>query len=306
MADVRRAAWLPRADPRVALYAQRDHEKELQDTAKAKTKAAKTKATQQPAHGASPITDLLGEHNPKVLNQEDLLGMLLTFSVTVFEVLERYGITWTADQQESYLHIWDVIGAYLGIGTRDVVQQVEGWYQQMSQTTSSLPNAPIVTGRWHGLRPPSVNDTRVLLGQIRARQWTDPNPEGPFELQPWTSLRAGRTLTRALLDELQAAMPGFLALEPITVIRALAPDVVRNRLNLGSGGLAMGALARLPVQRVRTDRFTIFRAPNRLGAEVLHRMANDVTTRVAARFIEDDSYVLPDFGDWSTEGAWRG
>ena len=35
-----------------------------------------------------------------------------------FEVLERYGISWTADQQESYLHLWDVVGAYLGIGTR--------------------------------------------------------------------------------------------------------------------------------------------------------------------------------------------
>src|SRR5918996_1373497 len=33
------------------------------------------------------------------LNQEDLLATLLAFTVTVFEVLERYGITWTADAQ---------------------------------------------------------------------------------------------------------------------------------------------------------------------------------------------------------------
>jgi hypothetical protein len=232
--------------------------------------------------------------------------MMLTFSITVFEVLERYGIAWTADQQESYLHAWDVIGAYLGIGTPMVVKRLEADYANARGSDEKLPPPPLVTNRWHGLRPPSVDDARVLLDQIRRRQWTDPCPDGPFELRTWTSLRAGRILTRALLDELDAAMPGFLALEPITVMRALAPAVVRDRLNLGNGGLVMGALARLPARRIRTDRFTALNAPNVLAAAVLHRMANDVTTRASARFIEDADYVLPEFGDWSTEGSWRG
>src|SRR3546814_4508159 len=43
----------------------------------------------------------------------------------LFVVLERYGISWTADEQEAYLHLWYVIGAYLGIGGPAVCQQLE-------------------------------------------------------------------------------------------------------------------------------------------------------------------------------------
>ena len=69
--------------------------------------------------------DAEADFGGKPLNQEDLLGILLTFSITVFEVLERFGICWTADEQEAYLHLWDVIGAYLGIGSPAVRQQLE-------------------------------------------------------------------------------------------------------------------------------------------------------------------------------------
>ena len=40
--------------------------------------------------------DAEADFGGKPLNQEDLLGILLTFSITVFEVLERFGICWTA------------------------------------------------------------------------------------------------------------------------------------------------------------------------------------------------------------------
>lgn len=52
--------------------------------------------------------------NDVPINQEDLLGMLLSFSVTTFEVLESYGIRWTSDEQEAYLYLWDLVGAHLG------------------------------------------------------------------------------------------------------------------------------------------------------------------------------------------------
>ena len=47
--------------------------------------------------------------------------MLLSFSITVFDVLESYGIEWTADDQEAYLYLWDLVGAHLGIGSPYVV-----------------------------------------------------------------------------------------------------------------------------------------------------------------------------------------
>jgi hypothetical protein len=49
------------------------------------------------------------------LNQEDLLGGLLTFTVTVFEVLDKLSVEYDPVDIEGYLHRWCVIGALLGI-----------------------------------------------------------------------------------------------------------------------------------------------------------------------------------------------
>ncbi len=49
------------------------------------------------------------------VNQEDLLGTLLTFTSAVFEGLDRLGLRYDADQAEDYLHTWCVIGEMLGI-----------------------------------------------------------------------------------------------------------------------------------------------------------------------------------------------
>jgi hypothetical protein len=49
------------------------------------------------------------------INQEELLGTLLTFTLVVFGALERLGVPLTADEREAYLHTWCVIGYLLGI-----------------------------------------------------------------------------------------------------------------------------------------------------------------------------------------------
>ena len=49
------------------------------------------------------------------LNQEDLLGGLLTFTVTVFEVLDKLAVDYDPDDLEGYLHRWCVIGSLLGL-----------------------------------------------------------------------------------------------------------------------------------------------------------------------------------------------
>jgi hypothetical protein len=49
------------------------------------------------------------------LNQEDLLGGFLTFTVSVFEVLEKLGVDFGDADLEGYLHRWKVIGSLLGI-----------------------------------------------------------------------------------------------------------------------------------------------------------------------------------------------
>jgi len=49
------------------------------------------------------------------LNQEDLLGGLLTFTVTVFEVLDKLGVDYDPVDLEGYLHRWCVIGHLMGV-----------------------------------------------------------------------------------------------------------------------------------------------------------------------------------------------
>jgi ER-bound oxygenase mpaB/B'/Rubber oxygenase, catalytic domain len=61
-----------------------------------------------------------------LLNQEDLLATLLSFSITVFEVLEQFGISWTAEEQEAYFYVWDRVGRVLGIGDEQVVSRLTG------------------------------------------------------------------------------------------------------------------------------------------------------------------------------------
>lgn len=279
---------------RLALIRRREEEE--------KEEKKKNKEQQSPGEKfATPVTKLLGDHNDPPLNQEDLLGMLLTFSISVFEVLESYDLAWTTDEQDAYLHAWDVIGAYLGIGSPTVVAKLERKYKTVRTDPDGayLPPGPIIGNQWHGLRPPTVDGTRLLLDQIRDRQWLDPAPEGPFEIRGWSSVRTGRILTRALLTELQAAMPRTFEQVPIAVMRALLPTVVCRRLNLGGSGLLFRALALLPKQSHATERFTRWNGPNRFGAKILHLLANDVTTRATVRFLQNDDYVLPGAGDWS-------
>jgi mpaB/rubber oxygenase-like protein len=49
------------------------------------------------------------------LNQEDLLGALLTFTVSVFEVLDKLGVEVDPDDLEAYLFRWKLIGWLLGM-----------------------------------------------------------------------------------------------------------------------------------------------------------------------------------------------
>ena len=236
---------------------------------------------------AASIDRAAGEPKPEdgvgteLLNQEDLLTLLLSLSITVFEVLEQFGIAWSADEQEAYLHLWDIVGHYLGIGDSAAIAELD----QRPPQGHEHRRTDLIPDDWIGLRPPTVAGTRALLAQLRARQWPDVAPTGPLEAGTWSGARAGRALIKSLLDELSAAMPRPLALMPISIVRALAPDRVRTRLNLGGNGLVLGAVISLPKRRVLIDRFTSIDAPNRVGGRTLRMMANDVTARAAVRFM---------------------
>ncbi len=244
----------------------------------------------------SVVRALIGTDVP--INQEDLLALQLSLSITVFEVLERFGISWTADEQEAYLHLWDAVGAHLGIGSDRAIGELERELKrQGDQKRKADPNTkdvdpPDLDG-WVGLRPPSIEQTRRLLTQLRARQWISPAATGPLDQEQWTSARSGRVLTKALLDELAESMPRPLKLMPITLMRALSPDVVRNRLSLGGNGLVVGAIVSLPRSRALTEQFTSMYVYNRAGSRVLRSMGRDIAIRAAMRFLDKGDFIIP-------------
>lgn len=49
------------------------------------------------------------------INQEDMAVTLCAFSIVILESLERVGVTFTRQEQESYIYLWRVIGFYMGI-----------------------------------------------------------------------------------------------------------------------------------------------------------------------------------------------
>ncbi|MFI5041126.1 MAG: oxygenase MpaB family protein [Acidimicrobiales bacterium] len=49
------------------------------------------------------------------INQEDMLGTLLTFTTIPLETLDRQGVGYERDDAEAYLHAWSVVGHLLGV-----------------------------------------------------------------------------------------------------------------------------------------------------------------------------------------------
>lgn len=49
------------------------------------------------------------------INQEDLLGTLITFSALTLDGLQRLGVELDADELDAYMHTWNVVGALLGV-----------------------------------------------------------------------------------------------------------------------------------------------------------------------------------------------
>jgi hypothetical protein len=57
------------------------------------------------------------------VNQMALLATMFTFCVVGVESLEKFGVRLTADEQEAYVHLWNVIGHLMGI--RDDVLPID-------------------------------------------------------------------------------------------------------------------------------------------------------------------------------------
>jgi squalene cyclase len=49
------------------------------------------------------------------INQMDLAGTLMTFSVVILDVIAKAGVRLSAEQQQAYVHLWNVVGHFMGV-----------------------------------------------------------------------------------------------------------------------------------------------------------------------------------------------
>jgi hypothetical protein len=205
------------------------------------------------------------------VNQEDLLGTLGTFTVVTFEVMERLGIPWTDQAEQAYLDLWDRIAELLGIGTKAVTDR-------LAEEKVELPEA------YHGaLRPKTPTEARQLVELIRERSWAVALPGR--ELAPFANGN-GKVLVRALLDQLQEAMPRGMERVPLFTMRYLLDPRAHELLGLGGGGV-LDSLMRWPHALRLTD------VPPRRGygrgmVEAGMRMAaNEISRRAFLHFMRE-------------------
>jgi hypothetical protein len=93
--------------------------------------------------GATPAWDVARYGQP--INQEDLAGTLMTFSVVTLDALKRLEVPVSGAEADAWLHTWKVVGTLLGV-------QAE-------------------------LLPVDVADGEQLMEAIRDRQW-EPSTDG--------------------------------------------------------------------------------------------------------------------------------
>ena len=195
--------------------------------------------------------------------------------MTAFEVMEKLGVPWNDEAEHAYLMLWDRVGELLGIGTPEVWKQL---------STKARPK-----GALRPLRPQTVAEARALQDLIRARVW--PLPARGAQFGPFDNA-GGKVLVRALLDELQEAMPRGLLRLPLVVMRYLVHPTAHELLGLGGGGLPDSVMRWPSVER-------FIRGPaHRPGTGLVERTmriaATDISRRAFIHFIrerKDDAAV---------------
>ena len=171
------------------------------------------------------------------INQEDLLGTMLSFVVPPLDLLDRMGLPHDPRDAEDFLHLWCVAGALLGI------------------------EPPLLTDPHDAERTMTVAQARELAALIRRRQHRP-------------SL-AGQRLTAALCESLNDHTPPGLRGYPPALIRLAIGDDLADALGVPPRGLSDFVIERsLRLgSRLRRDRWFRWLVPvvlERLGEVWYH------------------------------------
>ena len=83
------------------------------------------------------------------INQEDLGGTLMTFSLVVLDALRRLGVSISAQEHRAYVHAWNCAGDVMGIDarllTRDVGAAEAFWERVKARRWAPSPEGQAMT-----------------------------------------------------------------------------------------------------------------------------------------------------------------
>lgn len=136
----------------------------------------------EPVPGASRMAQALHAHGWDLEacglpnNQEELAYTLLTFSYVFLRALRRLGIPFTREEEEDYLHAWNVAGSFLGIRRElmvDTMDEAAALFAQMQ-----------ARGRADRERKAGADDPRPRLGAALMDAMKSVIPDGPFKAFP--------------------------------------------------------------------------------------------------------------------------
>ncbi len=182
------------------------------------------------------------------INQEDQLGTLFTFTVSVFEGLGRLGVPYNDDDIDAWFHVWDVVGRHLGVGVESALSEGESHCRRPAEHD--------IFGTHF---TPKVSTE--LMAVIRRR-----HQEGSHE---------GKILANALLQEVQKPLSRSMKPLPAMLIRYLAGDEVRTMLGVRSGGWGHYWANRLLISR-RVSKVAIGRPTRFSGGELSAMMGREI------------------------------
>lgn len=123
------------------------------------------------------------------INQEDLAGTLMTFSIQILEGFKRFRIVVSPAEQEAYLHAWRVIGHLMGVRADLIPANIAEGYDL----------AYTILDRQKGRSAAGIDLTKALLGfmegklakglrglpAVLMRRCVDKDVAAMLEIPPW-------------------------------------------------------------------------------------------------------------------------
>ncbi len=170
------------------------------------------------------------------VNQEDLVGTLLTFTVVVYDFFDQSGVLYDDAQIDDHLHLWRVIGHHLGIDpalvptTRAESTELRDriWHRQhapsaagaamaaalLAQSRAHMPGPawklmPAAFRRYLGdelcdmIDLPPTNWTRHLFGLMTVATKATTHGKRSNRAHAWLSERIGHALMNGVLAEMR-------------------------------------------------------------------------------------------------------